>query len=343
MAEHSILVRKIGSNESWSEPDNSAYENEAHLQELLANDPARLPGIPEGAVAVRELGTSAGPIDICVVHPDGEITVVECKLSKNSEKRRMVIGQVIDYAAALRFDGAKAFHERWAQRGGEDLDGFLDPEASSSLDENIASGQINLCLAVDQIDSDLRRLIEYLNLVSRDDVKVTALQLAYAKHGDLEILIPSTFGMELAEAKSAGRSNQARWTWDEFVDSLVQPADVEIAQELARRLDQSEILGSHGKLWFGSKPRGGVFFHIHRQRYAPFQLWRNAAGQLLIYGNWRQWSKLRGDQRFEDVAVALGQLHTEGAKGVAASAVDLNAFWSAAVECDRAINQSDDQ
>jgi Holliday junction resolvase-like predicted endonuclease len=342
MAEHSILVRKIGSNESWSEPDNSTYENEAHLQDLLAKDPARLPGVPEGAVAVRELSTSVGPIDICVVHPDGEITVVECKLSKNSEKRRMVIGQVIDYAAALRSDGAKSFHENWAQRGGEDLDGFLDPEASSGLDENIASGQINLCLAVDQIDSDLRRLIEYLNLVSRDDVKVTALQLAYAKHGDLEILIPSTFGMELAEAKSAGRSDQARWTWDEFVDSLVQPADVEIAQELARRLDQAEILGSHGKLWFGSKPRGGVFFHIHRQRYCPFQLWRNSAGQLLIYGNWRQWSKLRGDQRFENVAAALGQLHTEGAKGVAASAVDLDAFWSVAVECDRAINQSDD-
>ena len=148
-------MRRIGSNESWSEPDNSACENQAHLQELLASDPARLPGIPESAVAVRELNTSAGPIDVCVVHPDGEITVVECKLSKNSEKRRMVIGQVIDYAAALRFDGAKSFHESWAQHGGEDLDGFLDPEASSSLDENIASGQINLCLAVDQIDSDL--------------------------------------------------------------------------------------------------------------------------------------------------------------------------------------------
>lgn len=338
MAEHSILVRRIGSNESWSEPDNSAYENEAHLQELLANDPARLPGIPEGAVAVRELSTSAGPIDICVVHPDGEITVVECKLSKNSEKRRMVIGQVIDYAAALRFDGAKSFHESWAQRGGEDLDGFLDPEASSSLDENIASGQINLCLAVDQIDSDLRRLIEYLNLVSRDDVKVTALQLAYAKHGDLEILIPSTFGMELAGAKSAGRSNQDRWTWDEFVDSLSSPSDVEIAMDLYNRLQETESLGSHGKLWFGSKPGGGIFFHIYGYRYAPFQLWRNAAGELRVFGNWRQWSKIRNDARFERLALLLGQDYTGGAKSIPISGLDLEQFWNVATECDRAIN-----
>lgn len=338
MADHSILVRAFGSNSGWTEPETSAYQNESHLQELLANDPARLPGVPEGAFAVRELSTSAGPIDIGVVHPDGELTVVECKLSKNSEKRRMVIGQVIDYAAALRADGAKVFHERWAQRGGEDLDGFLNPEASSQLDENIDSGQINLCLAVDQIDDDLRRLIEYLNLVSRDEVKVTALQLAYAKHGDLEILIPSTFGAELAAAKSTKRTKPTPWTWNEFVASLVNPSDVAIAEDLSNRLEETETLGSHGKLWFGSNPRGGIFFHIHGQRYAPFQLWRNNAGELQVFGNWRVWENLRGDQRFADVAIALGQVHTGGASGVAASTIEIDRLWEAAIECDRALN-----
>jgi hypothetical protein len=339
MADHSVLVRAFGSNSGWSEPETSAYTNESHLQELLANDAARLPGVPEGAVAVREFPTSAGPIDLCVVSPNGELTVVECKLSSNSEKRRMVIGQVIDYAAAVRADGSALFRERWAQRSKVDLDEFLDPEASNALDEGIELGKINLCLAVDQIDADLRRLIEYLNLVSRDDVKVTALQLAYARHGDLEILIPSTFGSELAEAKSVRANNLERWTWAEFVDSLSSPSDVEIAVDLYNRLQETESLGLHGKLWFGSKPGGGIFFHIYGYRYAPFQLWRNAAGELRVFGNWRQWSKIRNDARFEQLALLLGQDYTGGAKSIAISGVDLEQFWNVAAECDRAINE----
>ncbi len=102
-----ILVRAIGSDQ-WTTPETSAYENEAPLQALLATDPGRIPGVPSNAVAVQELPTSAGPVDVCVIAPDGTITVVECKLAKNSEKRRMVGGQVIDYASALRAEGVKA-------------------------------------------------------------------------------------------------------------------------------------------------------------------------------------------------------------------------------------------
>ena len=94
MSDRMILVRQ-SSTDSWSEPETSTYTNESHLQELLAADPTRIPGITKGSKAVRELSTSAGPIDICVVSPSGTITVVECKLNKNSESRRMVIGPVV--------------------------------------------------------------------------------------------------------------------------------------------------------------------------------------------------------------------------------------------------------
>ena len=57
MAEHSILVRKVDSGSTWTDPETKAYDNEAHLQELLAKDPDRLPGVSSGALAVRELPT----------------------------------------------------------------------------------------------------------------------------------------------------------------------------------------------------------------------------------------------------------------------------------------------
>jgi hypothetical protein len=100
-----VLVRRAGSGEAWTTPEASVYRNEKHLQELLAGDPARVPGVTVEANAVEELPTAAGPVDVCIIDVDGSLTVVECKLASNSEKRRMVIGQVIDYAAAI-WDGA---------------------------------------------------------------------------------------------------------------------------------------------------------------------------------------------------------------------------------------------
>lgn len=75
----------------------------------------------------------------------------------------MVIGQVVDYASAIWMDGDASFFGAWQARGGVDLSTTLAPEALEELKRNIRDARLNLCLAVDSIDSDLRRLVEYLN------------------------------------------------------------------------------------------------------------------------------------------------------------------------------------
>jgi hypothetical protein len=53
-------------------------------------------------VFVRESGLpGSGSTDLLDVDSDGNIYVVECKLASNSEIRRKVIGQVLEYAAFL--------------------------------------------------------------------------------------------------------------------------------------------------------------------------------------------------------------------------------------------------
>lgn len=339
MNSQSILVRTFGSDESWVEPQTASYNNEAHLQELLASDPNRIPGIPNGAVAVRELVTSAGPVDVCVIDQFGEITVVECKLERNSEKRRMVIGQVIDYASAIRDDGVEQFLSAWRSRGGQDIDSFFIDGSYKTFETNIEEGNINLCLAVDRIDNDLRRLVEFLNAISRESISVTALQLTYARHNSLEILIPETFGAEIASQKSRRRlANRDPWTWEDFVGQLSSPQDKAIAHNLLERLNDVKSKGNHDQLEFGSRPRGSIYFHIHGERFAPFQIWQNSAHQLIIFGTWRVWSQIKNDERFSDLAVFLGQSHLGSASGVPANSIDLDEFWRHAVQCDAAIN-----
>ena len=139
-----ILVRRVGSDAAWSSSEISTYDNEGHLQALLVADPTRVPGVTHEASAVAELSTSGGPIDGSIVESDGCLTVVECKLASNSERRRMVIGQVIDYASAIWMDGEESFFRAWQARGGSELTEMLAPDALADLNRNIVEARMNL-------------------------------------------------------------------------------------------------------------------------------------------------------------------------------------------------------
>jgi hypothetical protein len=81
--------------------------SEADIQALVHAHPACLP-IAEidpmfsGPVPIcTELKTLAGAIDNFMVTPSGLPVLVECKLWRNPEGRREVVGQIIDYAKEL--------------------------------------------------------------------------------------------------------------------------------------------------------------------------------------------------------------------------------------------------
>ncbi|UYF97162.1 hypothetical protein OCS65_28505 (plasmid) [Rhodococcus aetherivorans] len=333
-----LLIRDTSTGGTWSSPEMTAYTNEDHLQAIIADAPHHVPGVPEGALAQRELSTSAGPADVCIIDPNGEITVVECKLASNSERRRMVIGQVLDYAAAIWQAGTDAFHRQWSRQGGPDLS-ELDESSRDQLDRNITDGRIHLCLAVDLIDADLRRLVEYLNLATRDDVRVTALQLTYARHGTVEILVPSTYGGEIAHAKTHAAHQKDKWTKESFLDAITSPSERALAEKLFTLLDElDERLGSHDDLWFGTYGQGGVFLYPYGLRFAPIQLWVNKAGQLMAYGNWRQYTAVRAHPGFAELARFVGQDHEGAMKGFPVADVDIDQLWAIVLRCARQIN-----
>ncbi|MGW5287449.1 hypothetical protein [Rhodococcus pyridinivorans] len=338
--EPTLLVRHRAIGGSWESPEMTAYDNEGHLQSILAAAPEHVPGVPAGALTVQELPTSAGPADVCIIGQDGDITVVECKLASNSERRRMVVGQILDYAAAIWRDGEEAFRQQWARQRGDDLTA-LGAGADEQLSRNLRDGRIHLCLAVDRIDEDLRRLVEYLNRITRDDVRVTALQLAYARHGDLEILVPSAYGGEIAAVKARASGLSATWTKDTFLDALATQADRDRAEHLLALLEAiDDRLGTHEDLWFGNRPYGGIFLHPYGLRYAPIQLWVNRSGQLMAYGNWWQYPRLRHHLGFAELARFVGQDHQASGKGFPLADIDVDRFWPIVLRCAQQINDN---
>lgn len=337
--EQGLLVRKVGSTGAWESPEMRTYTDEGHLQQVIAEDPQQVPGVPEGAWTVRELQTAAGPADVCIIGPDGALTIVECKLASNSERRRMVIGQALDYASAICDAGASAFRDQWARRGGAELADVLGEQPLDQLDRNISDGRIHLCLAVDRIDSDLRRLVEHLNRITRDDVGITALQLTYARHGDVEILLPSTYGGEITAAKARSDARATPWTRDAFLDALATDDDRDRASRLFDLLaDLPSDKGAHSELWFGNRPGGGIFFHPYGLRYAPIQLWINRSGVLMAYGNWNQYEAVRSHPGFAELAELSGQGHRSSSRGFAIASVDVDELWGVVLKCARDIN-----
>lgn len=81
--------------------------DERWLQDLLYTHPELLPieeiePVFSGPVPVsRELPTRVGPLDLVYINKQGLLTLVECKLWRNPEARRQVVGQILDYAQEI--------------------------------------------------------------------------------------------------------------------------------------------------------------------------------------------------------------------------------------------------
>lgn len=220
-ATNGILVRTAGG--TWTSPEGTGYPNEAELQAMLHAQPSLIEGTNADAVAVQEFVTDVGRADLLVLDTTGSITVVECKLGANSEARRTIVGQVLDYAARLAEMSVEEFARRWTERGGPSLDTYFHDGASEgreTFESNLSSGVFTLVLAVDTIGADLRRIVRYLNTHTTPGMRILAIELRRATHGDTEILIPTVYGNESAEQKDAKRRTGRRWSPDDVAAQL---------------------------------------------------------------------------------------------------------------------------
>jgi hypothetical protein len=153
--------------------------SEAQVQELVHNYPGSLPieeidPLFKGPVAIcRELATPAGSIDNFLVTPSGLPVLVECKLWRNPEGRREVVGQIIDYAKELSrwtsSDLQREVSRRLAVPGNAMLDlvRAVDPAVdeiafNDALSLNLRRGRFLLLIVGDGIREGVEAIAEYL-------------------------------------------------------------------------------------------------------------------------------------------------------------------------------------
>jgi len=148
--------------------------------------------------------TAVGPVDLTLISEEGRITLLECKLWRNPEARRLVVAQILDYGkelaswdyetleAAVRRASSdpRSLFERVRDAGvTTDEPSFID-----AVEANLNAGRFNLLLVGDGIRESAERLIDFFRHDTALGYRFGLIELAVYKmppeHGQGFLLQP---------------------------------------------------------------------------------------------------------------------------------------------------------
>jgi hypothetical protein len=123
-----------------------------------------------------------------------------------------------------------------------------DGRIRTAVQHNLAQARFDLVLAVDAINDDLRRMVEYVNTVTQSTTTVVLVEFVRFHDGDLEILIPQEYGRETAvQARPLERRRE--WSVEEYVQWCRDndPESVQRVQAFVRDLEDAGFKVFGGK------------------------------------------------------------------------------------------------
>jgi hypothetical protein len=234
----SIFV--IGDDGALIEMKETPYDSEALLQRLLGDYPNLLAGDQIDSdqprrwlLVTREMhvlgdeGADRGYLDHLFLDQDAVPTLVEVKRSQNSQIRREVVGQMLDYAAnGVAFwpvEEIRARYEATCRERTTDPDEklaeFLGTEAARDdfwhrVKTNLQAGKVRLIFVADEIPPALRRIVEFLN-GQMDPAEVLAIEIRQHVGPQLKALAPVLIGQTAAAEKAKSAGARPNRTWDE--------------------------------------------------------------------------------------------------------------------------------
>jgi hypothetical protein len=161
-------------------PLASGNRDEAWLRDFLFDHPSVLPtalidaAYEDPLPVCRELRTPAGRIDSLFVTRVGGLVVVECKLWRNPQARREVVGQIFDYAKEIAaWDYSDLQREVSRARGERGTNALFtlvstrypETEEATFVDavaRNLARGRLMLLIAGDGIHEGTENIVQYV-------------------------------------------------------------------------------------------------------------------------------------------------------------------------------------
>jgi len=216
----------------------TSFVTEENLQILLARYPDLLPGDqidPENPrqwlLVARELGVPGGiaeadrwSLDHLFLDQDGIPTFVECKRSSNTQARREVVAQMLDYAANgieyWSIDHLRQAASETASKRDRSLDeeikrllGSTDADVEGywkHVEENLRSYKVRLLFVTDSTPKELRKLVEFLNRQMKD-VEVLIVEIKQFLGEGQKAMVPRVIGTGIIGTPPKGSLTQGKF------------------------------------------------------------------------------------------------------------------------------------
>lgn len=261
MARKIYLVEEDGSLRSLEE---QLYDSEDLLQTLLEKYPDLLAGDQMDESSPRrwllvsreigvpdvENGADRWSIDHLFLDQDGIPTLVEVKRSSDTRVRREVVGQMLDYAAnSVVYWPSETIRTKFEARcddGGDDSRWLvadlvgIDPEDEAGVEKfwkhvkiNLRGGKVRLIFVADEIPTELRRIVEFLN-EQMNPAEVLAVEIKQYVGEGIKTLVPKVVGQTSIKDPTSRRESR-QWDEPSFFEEMERRRNIEEV-EISRKI-----------------------------------------------------------------------------------------------------------
>jgi hypothetical protein len=299
----------LNDNSELMAMEEAPYDSEKLLQEMLADHPDLLAGeqingdnprrwllvTREMAVKGEEDGAARWSLDHLFLDQEAIPTLVEVKKGSNSDIRRKVIGQMLDYAAnAVAYwpvEDIRAKFETRCENNGEDSEESLIAllGEDQDIDEfwqrvktNLQAGRIRMVFLADSIPAELRRVVEFLN-EQMDPAEVLAIEVKQFIGKGMRTLVPRVIGQtETArQKKTSGAKSGTQWDEMSFMSALEERKGAE-ARKVAEELLQW-ITPQVTYVWYGTGSKEGGIVPTIQQGKTKYHVCRMATQGWFVF------------------------------------------------------------
>ena len=288
------IIYRDDKNKNWQKIEKGKYKDETHLQNILYNDPDIIPFSDMDSdrkplrVVIKEMGLpGSGNTDIIGIDEDGRISIIETKLASNPEVKRKVIGQILEYASFLWSQTYEEFDRNVSKILGGNLadimrekvgdDNWDEESFRSNISETLEKGNFTLFIVVDEMNDELKRILDFLNSRKMSNLEIYALSFGYFKdpQSGQELLLPQIFGY-----KSPSGQGPKPNVWDEtsFFDQAKTNLD-ERGVEILR--DMYSFVKDKGKVSWGRGQTATFCMKLKDSRYYK--------SLFCVFSNGRTW------------------------------------------------------
>ena len=292
-----FLINKDGSLEEMNQED---YSSEDYIQTLLENYPNLLAGEQinetnprkwivisrEFPVPGDDFSGGRWSLDHLLLDQEGIPTLVEVKRSSDTRIRREVVGQMLDYAAnAISFWKVETIRLRYESKFGNDSEqAKIDMDSKfenpveyedywEKVDNHLKTGRIRLLFVADEIPSELKQIVEFLNQ-QMNPAEVLAIEIKQYTGQEQSTFVPRVIGQSLKTVSA----KQSKKQWDEslFLDEISSKYGAEIIEVVNKLLKWGK--DQNLRIWWGSGSNHGSCFLVKDHNevpYSSFAIWTN--------------------------------------------------------------------